>query len=222
MDSVHPSLSRHDAFQKFGLDEEKKTVLLMPGSRVQEVKSLLPCMLEAAEKLSRDHGDMQFLVPRATTIDRAMLDDIIEASGVPVTVGEGNVYDMMNISTAAIAASGTATLETTLMGLPTLLVYRVNRLTYWLSKVLVHIESIGLPNIIMGRRVIPELWQDDVTPDNITDAVLPMLDDGPRRTELCEGLSAVRRTMGESGAVMRTAKAVLTFARERGIHEAVQ
>ena len=108
------------------------------------------------------------------------------------------------------------------MGLPTLLVYRVNRLTYWLSKVLVHIESIGLPNIIMGRRVIPELWQDDVTPDNITDAVLPMLDDGPRRTELCEGLSAVRRTMGESGAVMRTAKAVLTFARERGIHEAVQ
>ena len=135
LDSVHPSLSRHDAFQKFGLDEEKKTVLLMPGSRVQEVKSLLPCMLEAAEKLSRDHGDMQFLVPRATTIDRAMLDDIIEASGVPVTVGEGNVYDMMNISTAAIAASGTATLETTLMGLPTLLVYRVNRLTYWLSKV---------------------------------------------------------------------------------------
>ena len=155
---------------------------------------------------------MQFLVPRATTIDRAMLDDIIEASGVPVTVGEGNVYDMMNISTAAIAASGTATLETTLMGLPTLLVYRVNRLTYWLSKVLVHIESIGLPNIIMGRRVIPELWQDDVTPDNITDAVLPMLDDGPRRTELCEGLSARAPYDGENrGLSCVQPKAVLTL-----------
>ena len=79
-----------------------------------------------------------------------MLDDIIASSGMAVTVGEGNVYDMMNISTAAIAASGTATLETALMGLPTLLVYRVNRLTYWLSKILVHIESIGLPNITHG------------------------------------------------------------------------
>lgn len=222
LDSVHPSLSRHDAFLKFGLSEEKRTILLMPGSRVQEVTSLLPCMLEAAKQIERDYGDLQFLIPRATTIDRAMLDDIIASSGMTVTVGEGNVYDMMNISTAAIAASGTATLETALMGLPTLLVYRVNRLTYWLSKILVHIESIGLPNIIMGRRVIPELWQDDVTPDNIADAVLPMLDDGPRRAKLCEDLSAVRRTMGESGAVMRTAQAVLTFARERGIHEAVQ
>ena len=80
---------------------------------------------------------------------------------------------MMNLSTAAIAASGTATLETALMGLPTLLVYRVNRLTYWLSKVLVHIDSIGLPNIIMGHRVIPELWQDEVTPGNIAAAWCP-------------------------------------------------
>ena len=87
----------------------------------------------------------------------------------------------MNLSTAAIAASGTATLETALMGLPTLLVYRVNRLTYWLSKVLVHIDSIGLPNIIMGHRVIPELWQDEVTPENIAAAMVPMTTNRPSR-----------------------------------------
>lgn len=222
LDSVHPTMSRRDAFVRFGLDEGKKTVLLMPGSRIQEVRSLLPCMLEAAKKIAREVKDVQFLIPRATTIDKALIDELIADSGVSVTVGEGAVYDMMNISTAAVAASGTATLETALMGLPTLLVYRVNRLTYWLSKVLVHIDSIGLPNIIMGRRIIPELWQDDVTPDNIADTVIPMLDEGPHRTELCQSLAAVRRTMGDSGAVMRTARAVLTFARERGIHEAVQ
>lgn len=83
----------------------------------------------------------------------------------------------MHLSTAAIAASGTATLETALMGLPTLLIYRVGALTYWLSKILVHIDSIGLPNIIMGRRVMPELWQDDVTPEAIAGDIIPILTD---------------------------------------------
>lgn len=91
----------------------------MPGSRVQEVTSLLPCMLEAAKQIERDYGDLQFLIPRATTIDRAMLDDIIASSGMTVTVGEGNVYDMMNISTASRDCFGDEQpLETALMGLP--------------------------------------------------------------------------------------------------------
>ena len=75
------------------------------------------------------------------------------------------------------------------MGLPTLLVYRVNRLTYWLSKVLVHIDSIGLPNIIMGHRVIPELWQDEVTPENIAAAMVPMITDKVHREALHESLA---------------------------------
>ncbi|MGN0949093.1 lipid-A-disaccharide synthase [Megasphaera sp.] len=222
VDTVKATMSRREACAHFSLDERKKTVLLMPGSRLQEVKSLLPCMLEAAKLIRRDAGDIQFILPRASTIDEGLLEGIIDSSGVEVTIGEEGVYDMMNLSTAAIAASGTATLETALMGLPTLLIYRVNRLTYWLSKVLVHIDSIGLPNIIMGHRVIPELWEDDVTPENIASAVVPMICDKKRREEMHESLAAVRRTLGEPGAVMRTARAILDFARERGAHEAIQ
>lgn len=181
----------------------------MPGSRIQEVRGLLPCMLEAAKLIRQEAGDVQFILPRASTIDEALLDELIQSSGMDVTIGEDRVYDMMNLSTAAIAASGTATLETALMGLPTLLVYRVNRLTYWLSKVLVHIDSIGLPNIIMGHRVIPELWQDEVTPENIAAAMVPMITDKAHREALHESLAAVRRTMGEPGAVQRTAQAIL-------------
>ena len=222
VDTVHATMSRREACAYFGLDERKKTVLLMPGSRVQEVRGLLPCMLEAAKLIRQEAGDVQFILPRASTIDEVLLDELIKPSGIDVTIGEDRVYDMMNLSTAAIAASGTATLETALMGLPTLLVYRVNRLTYWLSKVLVHIDSIGLPNIIMGHRVIPELWQDEVTPGNIAAAMVPMITDKARREALHESLAAVRRTMGEPGAVQRTAQAILDFARERGAHEAIQ
>jgi len=215
VDTVHATMSRREACAYFCLDERKKTVLLMPGSRVQEVRGLLPCMLEAAKLIRQEAGDVQFILPRASTIDEVLLDELIKPSGIDVTIGEDRVYDMMNLSTAAIAASGTATL-------PTLLVYRVNRLTYWLSKVLVHIDSIGLPNIIMGHRVIPELWQDEVTPGNIAAAMVPMITDKARREALHESLAAVRRTMGEPGAVQRTAQAILDFARERGAHEAIQ
>ena len=91
---------------------------------------------------------------------------------------------MMNISTVAVAASGTATLETALMGLPTILIYRVSSLTYTLSKFLVHIKHIGLPNIISGREIMPELWQDEVTPLHIAEQLLKVLQDKKQEQQL--------------------------------------
>lgn len=221
VDTVHPSLSREEALAYFGLSPAKETILLMPGSRLQEVRGLLPDMLAAAKKIKEQVPAVQFILPRASTIDAQLLKQIIAPSGVPVVIGTDHVYDMMNLSTAAIVASGTATLETALMGVPTLLVYRVSRLTYWLSKVLVHIKSIGLPNIIMGRRVIPELWEDEVTADNIAAAVLPWLTEPAKRQQMHENLAAVRRTLGQPGAMTRTAQAILNFIRERGAHEKI-
>lgn len=221
VDTVKPSMSREEAYTYFSLDPEKETILLMPGSRLQEVQGLLPDMLAAAKKIEEKVPQVQFILPQASTIEEDVLWQIIRPSGLDVTVGRDHVYDMMNVSTAAIVASGTATLETALMGLPTLLVYRVSRLTYWLSKVLVHIKSIGLPNIIMGRRVIPELWEDEVTAENIAATVLPWLTDEDKRRHMHEELAAVRRTLGEPGAMQRTAQTILDFIRERGAHEEI-
>lgn len=215
LDTVHAGRSRDEIVPALGLDTQKKTVLLMPGSRMQEVKGLLPPMLEAAKEISKAVPQVQFLLPRASTIDRSVLASMIADSGVDVYIGETNVYDMMAVSTAAIAASGTATLETALMELPTLLIYRVSSLTYWLSKLLVHIDSIGLPNIIMGRRIMPELWQDEVTAEHIAQVIVPILTDTSRHDELKQAMAEVRRTMGQSGAVQRIAKTILEFAKEK-------
>lgn len=215
LDTVKPTLSYDESIRYFGLDPQKKTVLLMPGSRLQEVRGLLPCMLAAAKQLTTVMGNVQFLLPRASTIDRDTLWEYIKAANVHIIVGEDRVYDMMQVSTAALVASGTATLETALMEVPTVLIYRVNTLTYWLSKVLVHIQNIGLPNIIMGKRIMPELWQDDVTPEHIVATLRPLLEDERCHQEARQAMAAVRRTMGTPGAVARIAKTIYAFAKER-------
>ena len=222
LDTVRPSMSAHEARKFFHLGEGQPAVLLMPGSRMQEVKGLLPVMLEGAGKIREAVPGTQFLLPRASTIDRDVLEGLVRDSGVPVRIEENDkAYDMMQVSTAAVAASGTATLETALMNVPTLLVYRVAPLTYWLSKILVHVKSIGLPNIIMGRRIMPELWQDEVTAGGIADIVVPILTDEEKREAFRQAMASVGRTMGQAGAVRRIARTILQFAKEKHPHEAV-
>ena len=222
LDTVKPSMSKDEAYSFFGLQQGKKTVLFMPGSRVQEVQSLYGKMLAAGKLLQDKVEGLQFMVPKASTIDRHMLEEAAREANLEVHIGEERVYDMMNIADAAICASGTATLETALMGVPTLLVYRVNALTYWLSKILVHLDSIGLPNIISGHRIMPELWQDEVTPENIEAAVLPWLVDAAASEEARHLMTGVRCQMGEAGAVRRTAEIISEFVKEKQLHEAVQ
>lgn len=222
LDTVKPSMSKDEAYSFFGLQQGKKTVLFMPGSRVQEVQSLYGKMLAAGKLLQDKVEGLQFMVPKASTIDRHMLEEAAREANLEVHIGEERVYDMMNIADAAICASGTATLETALMGVPTLLVYRVNSLTYWLSKILVHLDSIGLPNIISGHRIMPELWQDEVTPENIEAAVLPWLVDAAAAEEARHLMAGVRCQMGEAGAVRRTAEIISEFVKEKQLHEAVQ
>lgn len=222
LDTVKPSMSKDEAYSFFGLQQGKKAVLFMPGSRVQEVQSLYGKMLAAGKLLQDKVEGLQFMVPKASTIDRHMLEEAAREANLEVHIGEERVYDMMNIADAAICASGTATLETALMGVPTLLVYRVNALTYWLSKILVHLDSIGLPNIISGHRIMPELWQDEVTPENIEAAVLPWLVDAAAAEEARHLMAGVRCQMGEAGAVRRTAEIISEFVKEKQLHEAVQ
>lgn len=221
LDTVKPTMSKAEAYAHFGLDTGKRTVLLMPGSRMQEVSGLFPPMLAAGKRIAAAVDDVQFIVPRASTVDKAALEAYTAEAGLDVHIGDDHVYDMMHIADAAVAASGTATLETALMGLPTLLIYRVNRLTYLLSKVLVHVDSIGLPNIIAGRRIMPELWQDDVTPENIAACIIPLLTKPQEHAAAKAAMLAVRDEMGEPGAVCRTGEIILNFIKEKHLHEAI-
>ena len=212
VDIVHPTMSYESALAHFGADTTSRNILLMPGSRKQEVEGLLPTMLAAAERLYENHKDLKFFLPRAHTIPREDIDRILQAYSVPVTVTEGHNYDLMQICTACIAASGTATLETALMNVPTVLIYKVAPVTYGIGKVLVKIDHIGLPNIMAKRRIIPELLQGEVTPENIERELGKILDDGAVYTQMKADLAQVKVELGAPGAVQRVADLIASVA----------
>lgn len=216
LDIVKPSMKREEALAYFGADPAQPVVMLMPGSRVQEVQELLPPMLQAAELIHNQQPDCQFYLPAASTISRAMLRDFVDGFKVPVQIAEDKVYDLMQISRVAIAASGTATLETTLLSVPTVIVYKVAPLTYWLGKYLVKIPYVGLPNIIAGHKVVPELLQDEVTPEKIARETISLLQDTPERQQMLSELALAKAKLGECGAVGRVARVILEVAAKKG------
>lgn len=216
-DVVKPSMTEDEALTHFGADRDARRVLLMPGSRKNEVAGLLPVMLEAARRLHRDMK-CQFFLPRAETIPREMLDGMLaDAPELSVKVTEGRQYDLMRICHACAASSGTATLETALMELPTVLTYRLAPVTWMLAKLLVHVKYAGLPNLLLDREVTPELLQDRVTGGNIYTILHSWLTDENARQANIQGLREVRTALGEGGAVRRTAELVLRTA--EGIYE---
>lgn len=214
VDIVHPTMSVDESMTYFNARAEAKRVLLMPGSRKQEVLSLLDVMLESGEKLLQSHEDVQFFLPRAHTIDRAELETFIKERRVPVTITEDHTYDLMQICDVCLAASGTATLETAMMELPTILLYKVSPITYGIGKMVVNLSHVGLPNIIAGKEVIPELLQSDVSADNIVEYMLPLLDDLKENEHMRQELRTVRDKLGEPGAVKRVAELIYSLGKE--------
>ena len=212
VDIVKPTMSVEESLVYFGASSEERNILLMPGSRKQEVEGLLPTMLAAAERLYENHNDLKFFLPKAHTIPREDIDRIVNNYSVPVTVTEGHNYDLMQICTACVAASGTATLETALMNVPTVLIYKVAPVTYGIGKLLVKIDHIGLPNIMAKRRIIPELLQGDVTPENVERELANILDHEAVYTQMKADLAQVKVELGAPGAVQRVADVIASVA----------
>lgn len=215
VDIVKPTMNKEEAYRYFDADPEKPIVLLMPGSRKQEITKLLPDMLEACEKIVRKIPDCQIFLPVASTISREMLQEIINNYKVPVKLTTGYNYDLMNIADIGIAASGTVTLEAALVDLPTVIVYKTAATTYFLAKFLVKIPYISLPNIVAGRQIVPELLQDAVNADTIARQTLEILLNKGMMAQIHADLAEVRDKLGECGAVSRVADVVLSIAAKR-------
>ncbi|VBB09272.1 lipid-a-disaccharide synthetase [Lucifera butyrica] len=214
LDIVQPAMSKQEAYAHFGADPARPVLLLMPGSRRQEIEKLLPVMLAASEKILREVPDCQFFLPIASTISREMLQNKIEQYRVPVQLTTDNTYDLMHIADGAIAASGTATLEAALMQVPTVIIYKTAALTAFLARFLVKIPHIGLPNIVAGRRIVPELLQNDANPENIARETLAILGQEKCQKRVRQDLTEVRNKLGQTGAVGRVAGVILEVAEE--------
>jgi len=209
MDMMILTMSREEVIAHFGLDPHKKIIGLLPGSRKREVETLLPVMLEAAEKIQAAMPDVQFVIPRATSVKPELIDHLITMAQVPVKVIDAYRYNMRAAMDLAVVASGTATLETGLLGTPMIIIYKVAYLTWLIGKYLVKIPYIGLINIVAGDMVVPELIQEQCTPQNIADRSLKILGD-PREIERVKyQLTKVREKMGGRGASRRAAEVIL-------------
>jgi lipid-A-disaccharide synthase len=209
LDSVKRTRTREEAIAAFGLRDTWPTVALLPGSREKEVTSLLPEMLGAAAILARDFEGAQFILPLADTVNPGLVEAIIGKHPIPVTVLPGQMYDAVGISDAAMVASGTATLETALLETPMVIAYRASPLTAAIGKRVVRIDHFGLANIIAGKAVVPELFQDDATAEKLAEAVKAILCDRARYDAIRRDLAGVREKLGEPGASRRAAQIAL-------------
>ncbi|MEK6613936.1 MAG: lipid-A-disaccharide synthase [Candidatus Binatota bacterium] len=205
LDLAHSSEPRERTLTQYGLDPSRQTIAILPGSRRREVAYHLPPMLEAADRLERQLK-MQFILVRATTVGRGILDGILEKAAVKVPIAEGNTYNVLHACDLVWAASGTATLETALMLRPMVIVYRLSWLTYALARLLVRVSHIGMVNIIAGESVVPELIQSDVTADKIVAESRAILQDPELRKRIVRKLSQVREKLGSPGASERVAE----------------
>lgn len=198
-------------------------VALLPGSRRHEVERLLPVMLEAAASIKREIKDVQFILPLADTIEQAFIEEIISDFDKGVQGGgksvfhivSGRIYEVLKASDAAIVTSGTATLETALMEVPMVIVYKVSILTSIIGRMLVGVDYIGLPNIVAGKWVVPELVQENARPELIAKEILKFLGDSDTRNRVVSELKEIGKKLGSGDASKKAAEEIYAFLRSR-------
>ncbi len=213
LDAVAPQYDRAGLRKTFDLAPEGPVIALLPGSRTSEVQSLLPILLEAAEKLARRDPRTQFLLAQAPTVQDNLLDSLLRQRAVPVKVVKEQASEVMAVSDLALVASGTATLQAAVVGTPLILVYRTSSLTFWLAFFLIRVKWIGLVNLVAGRTVVPELIQAEATGQRLYEEAERLLDDRFIYDEMKRSLAKVRAALGEPGASFRAAEAVLAACR---------
>lgn len=209
IDDVNSDLDRESARSYFGLNAKRPVVGLFPGSRRSEIRRLLPTMLESAKQLVQQRPDLQFILPRASTLNEADFAPYLLNHDLPITITNGESYRVMQSCDAIISASGTATLEIALMQCPLVVIYKIAPLSYQLMSRMIKIDHIALCNIVAGERIAPELIQHDATAEKISAEILPLINDAEKNQQIRQQLAQVRVNLGEGGASDRIATLTL-------------
>lgn len=214
IDIVKTSMERAQAEAFAGKRAGRRLILLLPGSRLMEIQKMLPTLLEAAKLIAQQEPDTDFAMPRAATIPREMLEGMIKQSGLNVKIVEGHIYDVMSVADLALATSGTVTLEAALCGLGCVIVYKTSPVSAFIARRVINIPDIGLPNIVAGRHILPELLQEDFTPQKTAQEALHLLEP-ERNAQMKADLEYVKERLGAPGAVNRVAELILRVAKEK-------
>ncbi len=212
----HPLLdSFSDASKTFCKVEKsgQQVIGLLPGSRNSEITKLLPVMLEAAVLLQEKFADIKFILSIAPTVNKQYLEETTRKfnSIINLELNAGPVIKVIEQSRLVITASGTVTLETAISGTPMIIVYKVSPVSFMLGKLLVKVDNIGLVNLIAGKTLVPELIQDEASPENIAARAGLMLKDPPLLEDIRNELLKIKNILGGPGASLEVAKIALNM-----------
>jgi len=194
-----------------GLRADQPVVALLPGSRSNELKEILPTLVDAAILMAQQRPGVQFLIARAPALaDRCFRPlERLASAGVPHAVLEGETDDVLGAVDAVVTGSGTATVQAALHGRPMVVVYRLSPITFAIGRPFVRVHTYGMVNLVAGHPIVPELIQERFTPEATARETMDLLTDPVRAQEMRTALDDVRRRLGEPGASNRAAAAVL-------------
>jgi len=215
IDKMQDYPDREVARKLLGIDLNQRAIALLPASRRQEIKYILPVMFAAAKQISDRLPNVQFYIPLSSDAYRAEIERAIAQFALPATIVAGeNNHLYMAAADLAIAKSGTVNLEIALLNVPQVVVYRLNPITAWILGRLLKfsIPFMSPTNLVLMKSVVPELLQDQVTPANIVSASLPLLQESEKRQQVWRDYQEMRQALGNGGACARAAKLIMTIS----------
>lgn len=219
LDRVKPSAPREWLRRELKVQDSERMIALLPGSREPEVRRIFPVMLETARLLQKDLPALKFFVVQAPQVSAVLYEEILTLfSDLRIERHGKGMYDIVHAADFALVASGTATLETALLGTPFFLIYKASPSTFFLGRRLVRIPYIGLVNVLAGRFVVPEFIQYLADPQRIAHETKILLENNELREKLCREIAEVCQKLGEPGAEERAAQLILQKLKEYSRH----
>jgi lipid-A-disaccharide synthase len=198
-----------EEIRRFGLTGSRPVIGLLPGSRPSEIDRLLEPMLDAAVLIKQRFPEAGFAIPVAHGISGDHVRAMAKQRSIAAAVVEDSFYQVLAVCDLVLVASGTATLQTALMGKPMIIIYKVSPLTYLVGRIMIKVPWIGLANIVAGKQVVPELIQNEASPQRIAAEACCILEDPARMAGMREGLAGIRQALGEPGGSQRVAEIII-------------
>ena len=207
IETVRATKTKEEFCHAYGLDPKKAIMAILPGSRKKEIRHILPTLCEVVDRIRAAKPGTQFVLPAAPNLDRTLIDNIVGSRRIRIL--QGDTYNALRYSRAAIVASGTATLEAALLGTPEVIVYRISPIEAWfLGHFFLKVRLFGIVNIILGEEVVPELFQDRFTTELVSEAAIRLLDDVWLQSKIRGNYETLRRQLRGGKVAERVADAV--------------
>ncbi len=217
LDRMQSAPSRQEARAKLGISPEALSVALLPASRRQELKYLLPTIFKAAQAIQAKLPQVHFWIPLSLEIYRQPITEAIQDYGLQATLLSGQTLEVIAAADLAITKSGTVNLEIALLNVPQVVLYRVSPVTKWIARKLLKfdVSFISPPNLVVNKPIVPELLQEQATPENITQAALELLLNWERRQQTLADYQQMRSCLGEVGVSDRAAQEILQLLQSK-------